>query len=180
MGSLVFAAQYQPILAEFSHLSLVLYADGDEEILNVRKEHWELVGHTTLPDPGQGIDLPNPDALSVIILDYELLDLEIPTISIVRKLIEAGIPVLVFSGDQDSVIPLTGSRTLVHGLAEELGLNTTVPYRVWFGQANIRSFANSSSAPVNFSAPSTAALMAAMFTKFAKSVGKGSYKGDQR
>ncbi|KAA8529995.1 hypothetical protein F0562_034401 [Nyssa sinensis] len=66
------------------------------------------------------------------ILDYELLDLEIPTISIVRKLIEAGIPVLVYSGDQDSVIPLTGSRTLVHGLAEELGLNTTVPYRVWF------------------------------------------------
>lgn len=38
----------------------------------------------------------------------------------------------IFSGDQDSVIPLTGSRTLVHGLAEELGLKTTVPYRVWF------------------------------------------------
>ncbi|EEF50108.1 serine carboxypeptidase, putative [Ricinus communis] len=66
------------------------------------------------------------------ILDYELLDLEIPTISIVGKLIEAGVPVLVYSGDQDSVIPLTGSRTLVHGLAEELGLKTTVPYRVWF------------------------------------------------
>lgn len=37
-----------------------------------------------------------------------------------------------YSGDQDSVIPLTGSRTLVHGLAEKLGLNKTVPYRVWF------------------------------------------------
>ncbi|KAF3430919.1 hypothetical protein FNV43_RR25649 [Rhamnella rubrinervis] len=66
------------------------------------------------------------------ILDYELLDVEIPTIIIVGKIIKAGIPVLVYSGDQDSVIPLTGSRTLVHGLAEELGLNTTVPYRVWF------------------------------------------------
>ncbi|XP_057485568.1 serine carboxypeptidase-like 45 isoform X2 [Actinidia eriantha] len=66
------------------------------------------------------------------ILDYELLDLEIPTIPIVGKLIKAGIPVLVYSGDQDSVIPLTGSRRLVHGLAEELGLKTTVPYRVWF------------------------------------------------
>ncbi|PON91804.1 Serine carboxypeptidase-like [Trema orientale] len=66
------------------------------------------------------------------ILDYELLDVEIPTITIVGKLIKAGIPVLVYSGDQDSVIPLTGSRTLVHGLAEELGLKTTVPYRVWF------------------------------------------------
>ncbi|KAK9278933.1 hypothetical protein L1049_028514 [Liquidambar formosana] len=66
------------------------------------------------------------------ILDYELLNLEIPTISIVGSLVKAGIPVLVYSGDQDSVIPLTGSRTLVHRLANELGLNTTVPYRVWF------------------------------------------------
>ncbi|KAK0574887.1 hypothetical protein LWI29_030477 [Acer saccharum] len=66
------------------------------------------------------------------ILDYELLNLEIPTITIVQKLIKAGIPVLVYSGDQDSVIPLTGSRKLVNGLAKELGLRTTVPYRVWF------------------------------------------------
>lgn len=43
------------------------------------------------------------------------------------------------SGDQDSVIPLTGSRTLVHGLAEELGLNTTVPYRVWFEGKQVSS-----------------------------------------
>lgn len=36
------------------------------------------------------------------------------------------------SGDQDSVVPLTGTRTLVNGLAKDLGLNTTVPYRNWF------------------------------------------------
>ncbi|KAM7475788.1 hypothetical protein LguiB_023031 [Lonicera macranthoides] len=65
-------------------------------------------------------------------LDYELLNIEIPTITIVGSLIKEGIPVLVYSGDQDSVIPLTGSRTLVHQLAKEMGLNTTVPYRVWF------------------------------------------------
>ncbi|XWS54067.1 hypothetical protein CRYUN_Cryun10bG0057200 [Craigia yunnanensis] len=66
------------------------------------------------------------------VLDYELLDLEIPTITIVGRLVKAGIPVMVYSGDQDSVIPLTGSRTLVNRLAKELGLKTTVPYRVWF------------------------------------------------
>ncbi|XVF49529.1 hypothetical protein PTKIN_Ptkin04bG0019900 [Pterospermum kingtungense] len=66
------------------------------------------------------------------VLDYQLLNLEIPTISIVGSLIKAGIRVLVYSGDQDSVIPLTGSRSLVGGLAKELGLETTVPYRVWF------------------------------------------------
>ncbi|XP_077229246.1 serine carboxypeptidase-like 45 [Tasmannia lanceolata] len=66
------------------------------------------------------------------VLDYEVLNVEIPTISVVGSLVRSGIPVLVYSGDQDSVIPLTGSRTLVHGLANDLGLNVTVPYRVWF------------------------------------------------
>ncbi|GLT86762.1 hypothetical protein SLE2022_048810 [Rubroshorea leprosula] len=84
-------------------------------------------------------------------LDYELLDVEISTIIIVGRLVKAGIPVLVYSGDQDSVIPLTGSRTLVDQLAKELGMKTIVPYRVWFaGQqvggwtqvySNILSFA---------------------------------------
>ncbi|CAM8902527.1 unnamed protein product [Rhodiola kirilowii] len=66
------------------------------------------------------------------ILQYEILDLETPSIHTVGKIIQAGIRVLVYSGDQDSVIPLTGSRTLVHSLAKQLGLNTTIPYRVWF------------------------------------------------
>lgn len=42
------------------------------------------------------------------------------------------------SGDQDSVLPLTGTRTLVTGLAKELGLNTTVPYSVWFEGRQVR------------------------------------------
>ncbi|KAI3671461.1 hypothetical protein L1987_87199 [Smallanthus sonchifolius] len=66
------------------------------------------------------------------ILDYELLNIEIPTINIVGSLIKEEIRVLVYSGDQDSVIPLMGSRALVNRLATELGLKTTVPYRAWF------------------------------------------------
>ncbi|KAL6652799.1 hypothetical protein ACP70R_011724 [Stipagrostis hirtigluma subsp. patula] len=66
------------------------------------------------------------------VLEYKQLDLEIPTINIVGALVKAGVPVLVYSGDQDSVIPLTGSRTLVHRLAGRLRLNTTSPYRAWF------------------------------------------------
>ncbi|KAJ4916741.1 Serine carboxypeptidase-like 45 [Raphanus sativus] len=66
------------------------------------------------------------------VLDYQLLDVEIPTINIVGSLVQAGVHVLVYSGDQDSVIPLTGSRTLVSRLAKRLGLRTSVPYRVWF------------------------------------------------
>lgn len=36
------------------------------------------------------------------------------------------------SGDQDSVLPLTGTRVVVNGLAKQLGLNVTIPYRAWF------------------------------------------------
>ena len=42
------------------------------------------------------------------------------------------------SGDQDSVIPLTGSRTLVQNLAHDMGLKTTTPYRVWFEGQQVR------------------------------------------
>ncbi|XP_073014091.1 serine carboxypeptidase-like 45 [Typha latifolia] len=66
------------------------------------------------------------------VLEYELLDVQIPTITTVGSLVKSGIAVLVYSGDQDSVIPLTGSRKLVQNLARGLGLRTTVPYRVWF------------------------------------------------
>ncbi|KAL6272485.1 hypothetical protein ACE6H2_023177 [Prunus campanulata] len=40
-------------------------------------------------------------------------------------------------GDQDSVLPLTGTRAAVDGLAGFLELNTTVPYRVWFEEKQV-------------------------------------------
>ncbi|KAK4264563.1 hypothetical protein QN277_025722 [Acacia crassicarpa] len=99
------------------------------------------------------------------ILDYDMLNLEVPTLPLVRSLIKAGVQVLIYSGDQDSVLPLTGSRTLVRKLARKLELNSTVPYRVWFaGQqvggwtqvyGNILSFATvrGASHEVPFSQP---------------------------
>ncbi|BAF14577.1 serine carboxypeptidase-like 45 [Oryza sativa Japonica Group] len=67
------------------------------------------------------------------VLEYKQLDLQIPTINIVGGLVKSGVPVLVYSGDQDSVIPLTGSRTVVQRLAGWLRLGTTAAgYRVWF------------------------------------------------
>ncbi|XP_050939380.1 serine carboxypeptidase-like 45 [Cucumis melo] len=66
------------------------------------------------------------------ILDYDRTNLFIPTINIVGSLVHSGIRVLVYSGDQDSVIPLLGTRTLVNKLAKALRLNTTLPYSAWF------------------------------------------------
>ncbi|XP_059462899.1 serine carboxypeptidase-like 45 isoform X2 [Corylus avellana] len=66
------------------------------------------------------------------IVKYEMQNLEVPTIHVLGALVKSGIRVLVYSGDQDAVIPLTGTRKLVNGLAKELGLDTVVPYRAWF------------------------------------------------
>ncbi|KAL2320637.1 hypothetical protein Fmac_029606 [Flemingia macrophylla] len=66
------------------------------------------------------------------VLHYDYQNLEIPTIPILGSLVKSGIRVLVYSGDQDSVIPLISSRSLVNGLAKEIGVNTTVAYRAWF------------------------------------------------
>lgn len=45
--------------------------------------------------------------------------------------------IFLCSGDQDSVIPLTGTRSLVNGLAKDIGLNTTESYRAWFNERQI-------------------------------------------
>ncbi|KAF3457501.1 hypothetical protein FNV43_RR02159 [Rhamnella rubrinervis] len=88
------------------------------------------------------------------VVEYDSENLEIPTIDVVGSLVKSGIRVLVYSGDQDSVIPFIGSRSMVNRLAKELGLKTTVPYRVWFegkqvggwtqayGSSNLLSFAS--------------------------------------
>ncbi|KAM3265063.1 hypothetical protein P3L10_002057 [Capsicum annuum] len=44
------------------------------------------------------------------------------------------IPVLIYSGYQDSVVPLIGSRATVHQLARQMRLNTTAP--IEFGLQN--------------------------------------------
>lgn len=41
------------------------------------------------------------------------------------------------SGDQDSVVPLLGSRTLVRELAHDLNLEITLPYGAWFHKGQV-------------------------------------------
>lgn len=42
-----------------------------------------------------------------------------------------------YSGDQDSVVPLLGSRTLVRELAHDLKFGVTVPYGAWFHKGQV-------------------------------------------
>ncbi|GAB2269882.1 Serine carboxypeptidase-like 42 [Dionaea muscipula] len=80
----------------------------------------------------------------VTVLNYSGTDPSIDILPSLKRIIQAGVPVWVFSGDQDSVVPLLGSRTLVRELAKELNFKTTMPYRAWLhkGQyGNILTFA---------------------------------------
>lgn len=54
------------------------------------------------------------------------------------------------SGDQDSVIPLLGTRTLVNKLAKALRLNTTLPYSAWFHNHQVIKFSFSPDGPQYF------------------------------
>ncbi|OWM73093.1 serine carboxypeptidase-like 45 [Punica granatum] len=66
------------------------------------------------------------------VLHYDYQNLEVPMIPVLSKLVKSGIRVLVYSGDQDSVLPLTGTRTIVNVLAKQLGLNMSGLYRAWY------------------------------------------------
>ncbi|CAI8616006.1 unnamed protein product [Vicia faba] len=66
------------------------------------------------------------------VLVYDFQNLENPTISLLGTLVKSGVRVLAYSGDQDSVIPFIGTRSLINGLAKDLGLKVTRHHQVWF------------------------------------------------
>ncbi|KAK1371238.1 Carboxypeptidase [Heracleum sosnowskyi] len=74
-------------------------------------------------------------------LNYNDKDGNINILPLLKRIIENRIPVWIFSGDQDSVVPLLGSRTLVRELAHDLNFKITVPYGVWFHKNQVGGWA---------------------------------------
>ncbi|KAJ7518690.1 hypothetical protein O6H91_20G003600 [Diphasiastrum complanatum] len=70
-------------------------------------------------------------------VQYNNIDGSMNIIPIIGKILKAGIRVWVFSGDQDSVVPLTGTRSQINKLAKSLDLGTTLSYRAWYAQAQV-------------------------------------------
>lgn len=66
------------------------------------------------------------------LLNYSDADSSINMLPILKRIIQNKTPVWIFSGDQDAVVPLLGSRSLVLELAHRLNFSTTLPYRPWF------------------------------------------------
>ncbi|KAJ8762898.1 hypothetical protein K2173_023027 [Erythroxylum novogranatense] len=81
--------------------------------------------------------LPYSWSMCSSVLNYTDVDGNIDILPILKKIIQNHIPVWVYSGDQDSVVPLLGSRTLVRELAEDMKLEITVPYGSWFHKQQV-------------------------------------------
>ncbi|GAY39852.1 hypothetical protein CUMW_047580 [Citrus unshiu] len=75
------------------------------------------------------------------VLNYSDTDSNINILPVLKRIIQNGIPVWVFSGDQDSVVPLLGSRTLIRELARDLNFEVTVPYGAWFHKQQVGGWA---------------------------------------
>lgn len=52
-------------------------------------------------------------------------------------LLQKGLRVWIYSGDQDSVVPLTGTRTQIDLMAGKLSLVTTTPYSAWYAEGQV-------------------------------------------
>ncbi|XP_068322500.1 uncharacterized protein [Pyrus communis] len=68
-------------------------------------------------------------------------DGSINILPLLTRIVQNRIPVWVFSGDQDYVVPLLGSRTLVRELAHDLKFPITVPYGAWFHKGQVDGWA---------------------------------------
>ncbi|KAL8166164.1 hypothetical protein V2J09_007663 [Rumex salicifolius] len=86
-------------------------------------------------------NLPYKWSMCSGLLNYSDTDGNINILPLLERIIHNHIPVWIFSGDQDSVVPLLGSRTLVRELAHDLKLNTTVPYGAWFHKSQVGGWA---------------------------------------
>ncbi|VFQ94976.1 unnamed protein product [Cuscuta campestris] len=82
-------------------------------------------------------NLPYDWSMCSGILNYTEADLSTDILPLLKRIIGNKIPVWVFSGDQDSVVPLLGSRSLVRELTRDLGFEITVPYGAWLHKGQV-------------------------------------------
>ncbi|XP_021771658.1 serine carboxypeptidase-like 42 isoform X1 [Chenopodium quinoa] len=82
-------------------------------------------------------NLPYEWSMCSSILNYSDTDGSLNMLPLLKRILLHDIRVWIFSGDQDSVVPLLGSRTLVRELAHDLKYNVTVPYANWFHKGQV-------------------------------------------
>lgn len=70
-------------------------------------------------------------------LDYTFGDQLQDMLPLLGDLLQKGLRIWIYSGDQDSVVPLTGTRTQMDSLASKLGLSTSIPYSAWYAHGQV-------------------------------------------
>ncbi|PWA83526.1 peptidase S10, serine carboxypeptidase, Alpha/Beta hydrolase fold protein [Artemisia annua] len=76
-------------------------------------------------------------------LVYQEQNLEIDVIPLISDLIKAGLPIWLYSGDQDSKIPLTQTRIIANNIADDLKLTTLTDYRTWHNGKQVGGWSQS-------------------------------------
>lgn len=82
-------------------------------------------------------NLDYPWSMCSGVLEYHMGDANMDMLPSLRRLYMEGLHILIFSGDQDSVVPLLGTRSLVRRLAGDLRLRTSSPYRAWYDKGQV-------------------------------------------
>ncbi|KAK2986939.1 hypothetical protein RJ640_009082 [Escallonia rubra] len=82
-------------------------------------------------------NLPYGWSMCSDVLNYNEADGDTDILPLLKRIIQQQIPLWIFSGDQDSVVPMLGSRTLVRELAKDLNFDITVPYGAWFHRGQV-------------------------------------------
>ncbi|XP_059670294.1 serine carboxypeptidase-like 45 isoform X2 [Cornus florida] len=70
-------------------------------------------------------------------LVYQKDNLDRNLTPLITDLLKEGIPILLFSGDQDSRIPLTQTRTIANNIAKDLKLVTLTKYGPWYDKKQV-------------------------------------------
>ncbi|KAK6114997.1 hypothetical protein DH2020_007266 [Rehmannia glutinosa] len=86
-------------------------------------------------------NLPYSWSMCSGVLNYNETDGNINILPLLKRIIQNHIRVWIFSGDQDSVVPLLGSRTLARELAHDMQFEITVPYGAWFHKGQVGGWA---------------------------------------
>ncbi|CAK8567503.1 unnamed protein product [Lathyrus sativus] len=81
--------------------------------------------------------LPYSWSMCSDVLNYSLSDPNIDMLPSLKRIVQNHIPIWIYSGDQDSVVPLLGTRTLIRELAQDLKFKITDSYRVWFHKGQV-------------------------------------------
>ncbi|TYJ28204.1 hypothetical protein E1A91_A07G243100v1 [Gossypium mustelinum] len=76
-------------------------------------------------------------------LVYQEENIDMNLIPLVSNLIKEGIPVLLYSGDQDAKIPLTQTRIIANNIAKELNLSPFSNYGTWYDQKQVGGWTQS-------------------------------------